>query len=166
MEVAFFIAFKFFLNRSESNIREKGPQGICDRLAKMKIFLSLKVPRGDTERETIITHLRDAISTVGHTPFIAIQEIARAGLTAPQDFMPFVREHLADTDLLIVVYHPELRGGLIEVGMAYERRIPIWLCHKPNEKVSSSMLGCANMVIQYDNSVDLQGKINLLMSTA
>ena len=125
----------------------------------MKIFLSLKVPRGDTERETIITHLRDSICTAGHTPFIATQEIARAGLNASQDFMPFVRKHLADTDLLIVVYHPELRGGLNEVGIAYERRIPIWLCHKPEEKVSSSMLGCSDAIIIYEGINDLEDKI-------
>jgi len=125
----------------------------------MKIFISLKVPRGDAEREAIITYLRDAIHTAGHTPFVATQEIARAGLTGPREFMPFVREHLADTDLLIVVYHPELRGGLIEVGMAYERRIPIWLCHKPEEKISSSMQGCADLMFQYNNISELQGKI-------
>ena len=125
----------------------------------MKIFLSLKVPRGDAERETIITHLSDALRSKGHTPFVATEEIAKAGLTAPQDFMPFVREHLADTDLFIVVYHPELRGGLIEVGIAYERHIPIWLCHKEGEKVSSSMLGCADVVVTYNDVIDLKEKI-------
>ena len=125
----------------------------------MKIFLSIKVPRGDSEREDIINHLRDAISMAGHIPFVATKEISQAGLTAPQDFMPFVREHLADTDLLIVVYHPDLRGGLIEVGMAYERRIPIWLCHKQAEKISSSMLGCADLLIHFNNIAELQRKI-------
>ena len=125
----------------------------------MKVFVSLKVPRGDLERESIITHLSEAISTKGHSPFIATSESAQAGLTEPKDFMPFVRDHLADTELLIVVYHPELRGGLIEVGMAYERRIPIWLCHKAEKKVSSSMVGCANKVITYNRVGDLKKKM-------
>ena len=129
----------------------------------MKIFLSLKVPRGDVEREAIISHLRDAIHTAGHIPFVATDEIVRAGLTAPQDFMPFVRENLADTDLFIIVYHPELRGGLIEVGIAYERRIPIWLCLKADEKVSSSMLGCADVIIEYNDVIDLREKISTLL---
>jgi len=77
--------------------------------------------------------------------------------------MPFVREHLADADLFIVVYHPELRGGLIEVGIAYERGIPIWLCHKPEEKVSSSMLGCADMVMTYENVDELKEKVSKLL---
>ena len=125
----------------------------------MKIFLSLKVPRGDVEREAIIIHLADAVRAAGHIPFVAPEEIARAGLTASKDFMPFVREHLANTDLMIVVYHPELRGGLIEVGIAYERRIPIWLCHKADEKISSSMLGCADVVIEYNDVDDLREKV-------
>ena len=125
----------------------------------MKIFLSLKVPRGDAEREAIINRLVDAIRLAGHNPFVATEEIARAGLTAPQGFMLFVRKHFADTDLFIVVYHPDLRGGLIEVGIAYERRIPIWLCHKENEKVSSSMLGCADVVIEYNDVADLREKV-------
>lgn len=157
--MAFFIAFKFLLNCYESSIRGQRRQGICDKLANMKIFISLKVPRGDAEREAIIVHLRDAICTAGHIPFVATQEIARAELAAPQDFMPFVREHLADTDLLIVIYHPELRGGLIEVGMAFEHRIPIWLCHKPDERVSSSMLGSSDTIIVYKGINDLQNKI-------
>jgi len=125
----------------------------------MKTFISLKVPRGDAELESIITHLRDAIHATGHIPFVATEEIARAGLTAPKDFMPFVREHLADTNLFIVIYHPDLRGGLIEVGIAYERRIPIWLCHKADEKISSSMLGCADVTIEYNDVDDLKEKV-------
>jgi len=125
----------------------------------MKIFLSLKVPRGDAERDAIIIALPDAIRAAGHIPFVAPEEIVRAGLTASKDFMPFVREHLADTDLFIVIYHPELRGGLIEVGIAYERRIPIWLCCKENEKISSSMLGCADVILAYEGVDDLREKV-------
>ena len=125
----------------------------------MKIFLSLKVPRGDAERETIITHFSEAIRSRGHSPFIATTEIANAGLTKPKDFMPFVRENLADTDLFIVVYHPELRGGLIEVGIAYQRGIPIWLCHKADERNSSSMQGCYDLSFQYEDAADLKEKI-------
>ncbi len=101
----------------------------------------------------------DAIRTAGHIPFIATEEIVRAGLTAPKDFMPFVREHLADTDLMIVVYDPELCGGLIEVGIAYQRKIPIWLCHKAEEKVSSSTLGCSDVFLRYENVREGFGRI-------
>ncbi len=130
----------------------------------MKIFVSLKVPRGDPEREAIIEDLVDSIHTAGHIPFVATEEIARAGLTEPQEFMPFVREHLVDSNLFIVIYHPDLRGGLIEVGIAYERRIPIWLCHKAEKKVSSSMLGCADVVVTYENVNQLKEKISNILS--
>jgi len=129
----------------------------------MKIFISQKVPRGDEELRLISDLLLATVKSSGHQPFLATDEIARAGFSAPQDFMPFVREHLADADLFIVVYHPELRGGLIEVGIAYERGIPIWLCHKPEEKVSSSMLGCADMVMTYENVDELKEKVSKLL---
>ena len=125
----------------------------------MEIFISQKVPRGDEELRLISDPLLATIKSAGHQPFFATDEIARADLTDPKEFMPFVRKHLADTDLFIVIYHPELRGGLIEAGIAYERRIPIWLCHKKGEKVSSSMLGCADIVITYNDVDDLKEKI-------
>ena len=125
----------------------------------MKIFLSLKVPRGDAEREATIVALSDAIRAAGHLPFVATEEIARAGLTEPAEFMPFVREHLAKTDLFLLIYHPELRGGLIEAGIAYERGIPIWVCHKVGEKVSSSLLGCADMAMEYVEMGDLRERV-------
>jgi len=123
----------------------------------MKIFLSLKVPRGDAERKSIITALKSVIHAAGHIPFVATEEITRAGLTNPAEFMPFVRTHLADTDLFVLVYHPELRGGLIEAGIAYERKTPIWVCHKVGEKVSSSLLGCAEKIIEY-NEIEILGE--------
>ena len=125
----------------------------------MKIFISQKVPRGDEELRLVSDLLLATVKSAGHQPFLAIDEITHAGLTSPKDFMPFVRDHLADTDLFIVIYHPELRGGLIEVGIAYEHRIPIWLCHKPEEKISSSMLGCADVVMEYNDLVDLKEKV-------
>lgn len=125
----------------------------------MKIFVSMKVPRADVELASVISTLDSTIRTAGHTPFIATQEIADTGLTSPQEFMPFVRDALATCNLCIVIYHSELRGGLIEVGIAYERGLPIWLCHKPDEKVSSSMRGCADMVLTYNDVNDLKEKV-------
>ena len=125
----------------------------------MKIFVSMKAPRGDVELVSLISALDSAIRTSGHTPFIATQEITNAGMTSPKDFMPFVRQELATSDLCIIGYHPELRGGLIEVGIAYERRIPILLCYKPSEKVSSSMLGCADVELQYNDESELKEKV-------
>ena len=126
---------------------------------EMKIFIGLKVPRGDVEREAIVAHLERAIRLAGHIPFVAVDEIVGAGLTKPKDFMPFVRDALADCDLMIVIYHPELRGGLIEVGIAYQRKIPIWLCHKADEKISSSMLGCADEIFEYAGADGLSEQV-------
>ena len=37
-------------------------------------------------------------------------------------------------------------------------KIPIWLCHKPDERVSSSMRGCADVTIEYESLDDLMKK--------
>jgi len=120
----------------------------------MKIFISLKAPRDDDQRTASLA-LAEAARAGGHQPFVAWREIEEQGFT-PQQFMPFVREHLRTCDLYLMLYHPELRGGLIEQGIAYAYRIPIWLVHQNDHQVSSSALGCANLVLQYSSLEDLQ----------
>jgi hypothetical protein len=126
----------------------------------MKIFIAIKVPRTDLQLRQAADLLFETVSSIGHEPFLATDEIAVRGLTSPYDFMPFVREHLNSADLLILLNHPDLRGGLIETGMAYAWKIPIWLCHKPGECVSSSMRGCADVTIEYGTLDDLQDKLS------
>jgi hypothetical protein len=125
----------------------------------MNIFIGMKVPRSDNELRLAADLLVAAVKSAGHTPFLATDEIARHDLTEPHDFMPFVRERLRCADLVILLNHPELRGGLIEAGMAYAWDIPIWLCHKPGERVSSSMRGCADETIEYTDLNDLRGNL-------
>jgi hypothetical protein len=125
----------------------------------MKIFIAMKVPRAEVELRLAADLLAATIEATGHQPFVATDEIARRGLTEPKDFMPFVREHLRSADLLILLNHPDLRGGLIEAGMAYAWDIPIWLCHQPGERVSSSMRGCADATIEYVSLDDLHDKL-------
>jgi hypothetical protein len=126
----------------------------------MKIFVSLKVPRGNVELEQQATLARDVIAKAGHEPFIASRKIAVQGLAEPQNFMPFVRQHAATSDLMIVLYHPELRGGMIELGIAYAHKIPIWLCYKSRSRVSSSALGCADLTIEYTDLDRLQEQLS------
>jgi len=102
--------------------------------------------------------LADAVRAAGHEPFVAWKEIEEKGLS-PQQFMPFVCEHLQTSELLLILYHPELRGGLIELGIAFAYGIPIWLAHRTGEAVSSSALGCANRVLEYTGLDDLKEKL-------
>jgi nucleoside 2-deoxyribosyltransferase len=126
----------------------------------MNIFIAMKVPRADAELRLAANLLAAAVQSAGHQPFLATNEIAKRGLSNPQDFMPFARKNLLDSDLVIVLYHPDLRGGLIEAGMAYAQNIPIWLCHRPGERVSSSMRGCADVTIEYESLDDLRYKLS------
>jgi hypothetical protein len=127
--------------------------------ADMKVFISMKVPRADESLRPAADLLAATVKSAGHQPFVAIDEIAKREFTNPQDFMPFARQNLLDSDLVIVLYHPELRGGLIEAGMAYAQNIPIWLCHQVDGRVSSSMCGCADVTIEYESFDDLQEKL-------
>lgn len=126
----------------------------------MNIFVAMKVPRADKELRLAADLLAAIIKRSGHQPFVATDEIARRGLSDPREFMSFVRERLRGADLVIILNHPELRGGLIEAGMAYAWHIPIWLCHKPGERVSSSLHGCANVTIEYGTLDDLRDRLS------
>jgi nucleoside 2-deoxyribosyltransferase len=126
----------------------------------MKVFIGMKVPRADEELRLAADLLPASVKSTGHQPFLATDEIASRGLTNPKDFMPFVWEHLRSADLVIILNHPDLRGGLIEAGMAYAWDIPIWLCHKPGERVSSSMRGCTDVTIEYETLDDLRDKLS------
>ena len=125
----------------------------------MNVFISLKVPRGDAELETLAEIVVDAVQTAGHEPFVAPREIVRRSFTDPKDFMPFVRQHAETCDLMIVLYHPELRGGLIELGLAYAHHIPIWLCYKSGQRVSSSARGCADLTVEFTSFDELSEKL-------
>ena len=125
----------------------------------MNVFISLKVPRGDAELETLAEVAAMAVRAAGHDPFLAPHEIAHRGFTSPKDFMPFVRQHAENSDLMIVLYHPELRGGLIELGLAYAHHIPIWLCYKFGQRVSSSARGCADLTVEFTSFDELSEKL-------
>ena len=43
--------------------------------------------------------------------------------------------------------------------MAYAWKIPIWVCHQPGERVSSSMHGCADVTFEYESFEELQEKL-------
>ncbi len=130
----------------------------------MKIFLSLKVPRENAEQAAFIAAFSEKVQKAGHLPFVAAEEIAKAGMISSDKFMPFIRAQLAETDIFVLLYHPELRGGLIEAGIAYERGIPIRVYCRKGEKISSSLLGCADKIIEYNDMKDLQKKILLALT--
>jgi len=132
-------------------------------MVEMKIFIAMKVPRGDKELRFIADLMTATVKSAGHQPFLATDEIAQRGLSDPKEFMPFVRDHIHNADLVIVINHPELRGGLIEAGMAYAWDIPIWLCHQSGERVSSSMRGCADVILEYATLDDLQEQLSNLL---
>jgi len=124
----------------------------------MKIFITLKAIRDDPTLYTLAGTLEAEITRAGHTPFIASRELPKRGL-AP-GFMTYIREHIQTSDLLLLLYHPDLRGGLIEQGIAYALHIPVWLAHTTGEKISTTARECATKIIAYSTPETLIAQIH------
>lgn len=114
----------------------------------MKYFIAMRVPRDDPAAEHLASVVADTIYDSGNTPFIAYQEIKQRELP-PEQFMPFVRGEISTSNIVLVVYSPNLRGGLIELGIAYALGVPVWLVAGQGEHMSTSVLACASKVIYY-----------------
>lgn len=131
----------------------------------MKVFVAVKVPRGDEDRERTTAILARVIQQAGHSAWIAFQEIARRGLS-PAQFMPFMRQQIENSDLVIVAYDPDLRGGLIEEGIAYACGTPIWLLHKAGQQVSGSALACSELSLEYHDLEELESLLQGALKSA
>ncbi len=123
------------------------------------VFISIRVPGEHDQRFLLAETIKNAVIRSGSQPFVAYQEILRLGLASSQEFMPFVRRQLRLCSLVIVAYDSELRGGLIEAGLAYAWNIPIWVLHQTGIRVSSSILGCADQTIAYENLQHLDARL-------
>jgi hypothetical protein len=132
------------------------PRGVFSAMAK--VFVGMKVPRGEQKLEQIASLVSHEIKRAGHSVFLAYREIEERGLF--QSFMPLIKENIHSSDLGIILYHPALRGGLIEAGIAYSHSIPIWLCHKAGEKVSTTALECASEIFAYQTLDNLSAKLS------
>jgi hypothetical protein len=128
----------------------------------MKVFVVIKVPRGHAGRAETAQAVCQAIQSSGQEVFLAYQEIEQRRLSDPHQFMPLVREQIRRSDLIVILYDAELRGGLIEAGIAYANGVPIWLAHRCGERVSSSALGCAETVIEYSGLQELVQQLQML----
>ena len=115
----------------------------------MNIFVSIKPAPASEPHPTLADLIEAAIEQAGFTPFIAVQELQKRGLTP--GFMKYIRQQIEQADQMIVLYHPDLRGGLIELGIAYVLGIPIWLAHPTGQKVSTTALECSTKIITYHN---------------
>ncbi len=123
------------------------------------IFISMKVPRDRQDLLQAATSIVAAVLQAGHAPFLAFREIEYRGLKTPKEFMPFVREQIKASDLLLLLYDPEIRGGLVEAGIAYADGIPLWLLHKQGEAVSSSVKGIASKIIAFESAETLEAAL-------
>jgi hypothetical protein len=83
------------------------------RSETMQVFVVIKVPRGHAGRTETAQAVCQAIQSNGHEVFLAYQEIELRGISDPCQFMPLVREQIHHSDLMIILYDAELRGGLI-----------------------------------------------------
>jgi hypothetical protein len=123
----------------------------------MKIFVTIKPPREDNSLQTLAAQIETEIKTAGFIPFIASKELEKHGLTP--GFMRFIEAHIRQSGLMLILYHHELRGGLIEEGMAYALGIPIWLAYHTDMKVSTTARECAATRIEYSSHKNLVSRL-------
>lgn len=128
----------------------------------MKILIAMRVPRQDASAEQLASEVANVITEAGHSPFIAYREIARRGLL-PEQFMPYVKEEISTSNIVLVVYSPDLRGGLIELGIAYALGIPVWLAAYMGEHVSTSARACATRFFHYTTQQELLNKLQIAL---
>ena len=129
----------------------------------MKFFIAMRVPRGDPSAELLASAVAEVLNSTGNTPFIAYQEIARRGLS-PEQFMPYVRGEISTSNIVLVVYSPDLRGGLIELGIAYALGVPVWMAVHKGERVSSSARACASKIIEYTTVQELETDLRVAIT--
>lgn len=132
----------------------------------MKVFIAIRLPRPGDGRLELVEVAAQAVAACGHQPFISYLEIINHGLSEPARFMPFVRTHIQSSDLVIVLYDPELRGGLVELGIAYALDVPIWLCYSRGSRVSTSAQGCAARQLIYASPEDLADQLARLLTAS
>ena len=126
----------------------------------MKVFVVVKVPRGQAERAELAQVVCQLFQNHGHEVFLAYREIEQRGISDPRQFMPLVRDQIRRSDLMLILYEAELRGGLIEAGIAYAAGVPIWLACRRGERVSTSALGCAEIVVEYNDLAELAQQLH------
>jgi hypothetical protein len=129
----------------------------------MRIFVGMKALRQDPHRLALAECVERSLRTAGHDVFIASAHISRLGLTDAQVFMPLVLREMQCCQAVLIIYQDDLRGGLIELGMAYALQLPIWLAAPVSAAhISSSALGCAHKLIVYEDLDDLDHKMKEL----
>jgi hypothetical protein len=121
----------------------------------MKVFLVAKYSRGNDEFAELADTLVTVTRAAGHTPFVGWREIRQRHFSTGGEWMPFIKRLLSTCDLLILVYGEALRGGFVELGMAYAQSIPIWVLSRSGQSLSNSVQGCAEKIILYESLEEL-----------
>jgi hypothetical protein len=111
------------------------------------------------EAELISDRLVTLTNTAGYQSFLGYREIRDRQLTDGTQWMPFIKQQLAQAQLCLLVYDPLLRGGLVEAGIAFAYAIPIWLIVQRDLAISRSVLGCATRLFRYDRLHDLEQQL-------
>ena len=127
------------------------------------IYLAYK--HDDAASQQLAQELAEHLGDHGHRTLLAPLEIARHKLSV-HERMRWVKQQLEHTAWLVVLEHPQLRGGLIELGIAHALGVPSVVCHHPGARVSSSALGCALAVLTHHDSLDLAQQLRQVFNTA
>jgi hypothetical protein len=115
----------------------------------MNVFIVVKYNCGNTELDALADELERVTHAVGHRPVVGWREVVQRQFTSGQEWMPFIKQCIRTCNLFILMYDESLRGGFVELGIAYAAQIPIWVLCKEGTRISNSVRGCANKIISY-----------------
>jgi hypothetical protein len=117
----------------------------------MKVFLVIGYKRTTGGSEELADSLVTVTQLADHTPCVGWREIRKRHFSTGREWMPFIKTLLSTCDLLILLYEDSLRGGFVELGIAYAQSLPIWVLSRPGQSISHSVQGCAEKIILYES---------------
>ena len=83
--------------------------------------------------------------------------------TQEKEMMTVAFEEIDGSDFLIAELTTKSIGVGIEIGYAYAKKMPIVYLRKKDSEYSTTASGCSVSTIEYENELDLNGKMEKLL---
>ncbi len=82
-----------------------------------------------------------------------------------KEMMKTAFKEIDNSDFLIAELTTKSIGVGIEIGYAFAKRKPIIYLRKKDSEYSTTTSGCSNVVIEYENEIDLINKIDTILKS-
>lgn len=123
----------------------------------MKVFITSSF--GDSEE--VVEGLCSAVKEAGCQDFCFVRDVEnyKKIFNNPQELMERSKMEIAKCDALLIDMTDKPTGRAIEAGIAYALGKKIIVIMKKGTKVKDTTQGIADLVIEYNNVVDITSKL-------